>query len=63
MLTEMIKKYNQESPDNLRIDLDEQANWYIFNYPVSFPCKVVDIMDSAYGKFPDIEEDLDEESS
>jgi hypothetical protein len=33
------------------------------NFPVTFPCKVIDVMDSAFGKFPDIEGEVDEESS
>jgi len=39
------------------------SNWYLFNFPVTFPCKVVNIIDSAYGKFPDIEGDIDDDSS
>jgi hypothetical protein len=29
-------------------------------FPVTFPCKIIRAMDSAYGKFPDSDEDIEE---
>ena len=56
----MAQKYNEMSPPESQMNFQDSSFWYIMSYPITFPCKVVNVMDSAYGKFPDIEGDLDE---
>ena len=55
----MLSSYNKNRGDD-KLLINNQIEWYYINYPITFPCKVISAMDSAFGKFPDSEDDLEE---
>ena len=36
------------------------GEWFYIDMPFNFPCKVINTLNSAYGKFPDSDEDLED---